>query len=285
MKYRNIGVVGAGVIGVEVAQSLAQTGHCVVLVDISEEILQRARTDIRQNIRLAALFDATLRQSSHEELLSRIELTTDHARLTGVEFVVENTTESWPVKELVYPVLDRVCPPECILAANTSAISISRLAAKTQRPDRVIGMHFMNPVPQKPVVEVVKAAHTSEETLEGAKHLLQQMGKKGIVVKDMPGFVSNRVLMLTINEAISVVQDNVAGPRDVDEIFVKCFGHKMGPLATADLIGLDTVLLTLDVLFDSYNDSKYRACSLLQRMVHAGLLGRKTGKGFFDHCV
>jgi 3-hydroxybutyryl-CoA dehydrogenase len=283
MRYRKIGVIGAGVIGMGVAQSLAQTRHLVVLVDISEGILDRARRDIGNDLKFAALFDAKVREASHSEILSHIEFTTDYDRLNEVDMVVENSTESWSVKKSIYPRLDRICPPDCIVAANTSAISITRLAATTQRADRVIGMHFMNPVPQKKVVEVVKGWHTSEETVRAARSFLDQLGKRAIVVNDMPGFVSNRVLMLEINEAIFIVQDNVATPSDVDEIFVKCLAHKMGPLATADLIGLDTVLLTLEVLYQSYVDCKYRPCPLLRQMVDAGLRGRKSGKGFFDY--
>jgi 3-hydroxybutyryl-CoA dehydrogenase len=285
MRYKKVGVIGAGVIGVGVAQSLSQTGHSVVLIDIAENILDRARTAIANNIKFAALWDAKVRESSHSDILSRIEFTIDYDSLKDVDILVENITESWSAKESAYPRLDQVCRQDCILAANTSAISITRLAATTGRPDRVIGMHFMNPVPQKTVVEVIKGWHTSEETVEGARCFLQQMGKRAIVVKDMPGFVSNRVLMLTINEAIFTVQDKVASANDVDEIFVKCFAHRMGPLATADLIGLDTVLLTLDVLYQSYGDSKYRACPLLRQMVDAGLWGQKSGKGFFDYSV
>jgi 3-hydroxybutyryl-CoA dehydrogenase len=280
---REIGVVGAGTIGVGVAQTLAQTGHRVVLVDVAGDILDRARRDIGQGLRLAALFDAGMRRESHPEILSRITFTTDYDRLRDAELVVENSTEDWSVKEAVYPVLDRICRAECVLAANTSAVPIGRLAALTTRPDRVIGMHFMNPVPRKPVVEVIKGRDTSEETVRTARSLLDRLGKRAIVVNDRPGFVSSRVLMLTINEAVFVVHENVAPPGDVDDIFVSCFAHKMGPLATADLIGLDTVLRTLDVLTESYSDGKFRPCPLLRQMVGAGLLGRKTGKGFFEY--
>src|ERR1700761_8354320 len=214
MKYRRIGVVGAGVIGVGVAQNLAQTGHGVVLVDISEDILYRAQKDISNGLKAAALFDAKVREASHSEILERIEFTTNYDRLNQVDFVVENSTESWSIKESIYPRLDRLCRSDCILAANTSAISITRLAATTQRPDRVIGMHFMNPVPQKVVVEVIRGWHTSEETVQAASVCLRQLGKRAIIVNDMPGFVSNRVLMLAINEAIFTVQDKVASPAD-----------------------------------------------------------------------
>ncbi|WP_433364820.1 3-hydroxyacyl-CoA dehydrogenase family protein [Streptosporangium sp. CA-115845] len=283
MEYPNIGVIGAGTIGTEVAQSLAQAGHLVVLVDIETEILDRARCDIGKNLKYASLFDAKVRETSHADILSRIDFTTDYRRMAEVGLVVDNSTESWPIKEAVFRQLDRTCPPDCILAANTSAISITRLAGTTQRPDRVIGVHFMNPVFRKAVVEVVKGWHTSDATVEAVRCFLGGLGKRAIVANDMPGFVSNRVLMLAINEAIFVVQDRVATPADVDEIFVKCLAHEMGPLATADLIGLDTVLLTLDVLYESYRDGKFRACPLLRQMVDAGLHGRKSGKGFFDY--
>lgn len=283
MKYKQIGVIGAGVMGVGVAQNLAQTKHRVILVDINDDILDKAKEEIKKNLKFAALFDKDVRDCNHAEILENIEFTKNYSRLRDVDFIVENSTEKWSVKEAIYPRLHEVCPPDCIFAANTSAISITRLAAKTGRPDKVVGMHFMNPVPQKPTVEVIRGWHSSDQTIQAAKDFLHQMGKQAIVINDMPGFVSNRVLMLTVNEAIFLIQDNVATAKDVDEIFIKCLGHKMGPLATADLIGLDTVLFSLDVLYESYRDSKYRPSPLLTKMVAAGLYGRKSGKGFFDY--
>lgn len=283
MKYRRVGVVGAGVIGVGVAQALAQTGHSVVLVDISSAILDRARRQIGNNLRFSTLLDAGLRGANHSEILSRIVFTTDDSQLADVGLVVENSTERWSIKEPIYRSLDQICRPECILAANTSAISISQLAGVTRRADRVIGMHFMNPVPHKAVVEVIRGVQTSDATVQAATAFLDGLSKRAIVVGDMPGFVANRVLMLAINEAISVVHDTVATPSEVDDIFVNCLAHRMGPLATADLIGLDTVLLTLEVLDESYGGGKYRPCPLLTQMVGAGLRGRKSGKGFFDY--
>jgi 3-hydroxybutyryl-CoA dehydrogenase len=223
------------------------------------------------------------RAADPDEVLSRIELTTDYQALEGAEFVIENVTEKWEIKRDVYPELDRICPERCIFSANTSAISITKLASLTQRAPQVLGMHFMNPVPMKNMVEVIRGYHTSGHTIEMAQALLAQMGKEGIVVNDSPGFVSNRVLMLTINEAIFVVQDQVAPAVDVDRIFKTCFEHKMGPLETADLIGLDTILLSLEVLYESFNDSKYRPCPLLKKLVDAGLLGRKSGQGFYSY--
>lgn len=283
MKFKQIGVIGAGVMGVGVAQTLVQNNHRVVLVDVSDAILEKAHSEIEKNIRFAALFDKNIRGLNHEELLARIDFTQDYQRLSEVDFLVENATEKWEIKKNLYPKLHDICPCECVFAANTSAISITRLASKTGRADKVVGMHFMNPVPQKPAVEVIKGWHTSEQTIEDAKSFLGQMGKQAIVVNDMPGFVSNRVLMLTINEAVFLIQDKVATPKDVDDIFIKCFGHKMGPLATADLIGLDTILYSLAVLYESYNDDKYRPSPLLKQMVDAGLHGRKNGQGFFEY--
>jgi 3-hydroxybutyryl-CoA dehydrogenase len=170
-----------------------------------------------------------------------------------------------------------------VFAANTSAIPITRIASVTRRASKVLGIHFMNPVPMKTTVEVIRGYHTSDHTIDLAKTLLEQMGKKGIVVNDSPGFVTNRVLMLTINEAICLLQDRVATAEEIDTIFRDCFGHKMGPLETADLIGLDTILYSIEALYDSFNDSKYRPCPLLKKMVDAGLYGRKNSRGFYNY--
>lgn len=283
MKIKTVGVVGAGVMGVGVAQNLAQTGHDVVLLDVSDTILERARSEIARNVRFHGMLTGQRGGPSAAEVMARITFTVDYAPFSGCDFVVENATEKEPIKREIFPVLDRVCPEHAVFAANTSCISITRIGSWTGRPDRVLGMHFMNPVPMKPVVETIRGTFTSPETIDTALTLLAQMGKEGIVVNDMPGFVSNRVLMLTINEAAWEVMDGVASAEDVDRIFVTCFGHKMGPLATGDLIGLDTILCSLEVLYESYNDSKFRPCPLLRRMVDAGLHGRKSGRGFFDY--
>ena len=274
-----VGVVGAGVMGVGVAQNLAEHGHRVILVDLSEDILARARHEIRANSRLGRLLGA----GGPPVDLELVRGTTELEELAETEFVIENVTEKWELKRAVYPRLDRVCAEDVVFAANTSAISITRLGSLTARSDRVIGMHFMNPVPMKPAVEVIRGWHTSDETVERAMALLDGLGKDGIVVSDAPGFVSNRVLMLTINEAVYLVQDRVASAEDVDRVFTSCFDHRMGPLATADLIGLDTILYSIEVLYDSFNDSKYRPCPLLKRMVDAGLHGRKSGQGFYSY--
>ncbi len=278
-----VGVIGAGIMGVGMAQNLAQTCHQVILVDVSNPILNKAKAEIRNNLRFARMLAKSAEQTSPEDVLARITLTTDYNLLKKVDFVVENVVEKWDVKKSVYAQLDTICPEHCVFAADTSCIPITRIGSATQRPDRVIGMHFMNPVPLKSTVEVIRGYHTSEETIEIAKAFLAGMGKECIIVNDAPGFVSNRVLMLTINEAICLVHDQVAPPQDIDQIFKKCFGHKMGPLETADLIGLDTILYSIEVLYESFNDSKYRPCPLLKKMVDAGLHGRKSGQGFYSY--
>jgi 3-hydroxybutyryl-CoA dehydrogenase len=283
MEFTHVGVVGAGVMGVGVAQNLAETDHNVVLVDICEEQLRKARESIRTNIRMNMFFKKNNAAGNTDLVLSRILFSTDYEQLHSSEFLIENVVEKPLIKEDVYSRIDSICREDCIFAANTSAISITRIASWTGRPDRVLGMHFMNPVPLKPMVEVIRGFHTAENTLEKARSLLTEMGKEGIVVNDMPGFVSNRVLMLTINEAIYLVQDQVACAEDVDRLFKTCFGHKMGPLETGDLIGLDTILYSLEVLYESYNDDKFRPCPLLKKMVYAGLHGRKNGRGFYNY--
>lgn len=284
--FKTVGVVGAGVMGVGVAQNLVERGMRTVLVDLSEPILAKARDAIRNSLRVAGMFRrGGASGADPEQLLAHIEFTTDYARLGAVDFVVENAVEKLAIKAEIYPRLDAVCGPDCIFAANTSAISITKLGSFTQRPDRVLGMHFMNPVPMKAMVEVIRGHHTSEESLARGRAFLAQLGKEAVIVNDLPGFVSNRVLMLTVNEAIWLVQDGVATAADVDKIFRSCFGHKMGPLETGDLIGLDTILYSLDELFSAYGDPKFRRAPLLQRMVDAGLHGRKSGEGFYKYPV
>ena len=281
MNIQVVGVVGAGVMGIGVAQNLAQTGYQVILVDISEAILENAEQEIKKNIRFQTLFNKEKKIGSPDDILKKITFSTNYKLLDSADFVVENVTEKWDIKKEVYAQLDAICPERTVFAANTSAIPITRIASATKRPNNVIGMHFMNPVPMKSMVEVIRGYHTSEATIEIAKSFLAQMGKECIIVNDSPGFVSNRVLMLTINEAIFLLQERVASASDVDKIFKTCFGHKMGPLETADLIGLDTILLSIEVLYESFKDSKYRPCPLLKQMVEAGLYGQKSKQGFY----
>lgn len=282
MAYDVVGVVGAGVMGVGVAQNLAQTGHRVVLVDIADPVLERAKQEMKNGLRALSLFNKKAAVDA-KEVMERVRFTTDYELLAESDFVVENVTEKWPLKKEVYARIDAICRPEIVFAANTSAISITRIGSATRRAPKVVGMHFMNPVPMKPMVEVIRGFHTSEETIGEAKRFLAEMNKECIVVEDSPGFVSNRVLMLTINEAVFLLQERVASAAEVDRIFKTCFGHKMGPLETADLIGLDTILYSIEVLHESFNDDKYRPCPLLKKMVDAGLHGRKSGRGFYPY--
>jgi 3-hydroxybutyryl-CoA dehydrogenase len=276
-----IGVVGAGVMGVGVAQNLAQVGYDVILVDKSEEILAEARTVIARNCRMSRLMGGPALDP--EAILAKITTAVGVGALEKASAVIENVTENWEIKQEVHRELDEVCPPETIVIVNTSAIPITRVAAVGRHPERVIGVHFMNPVPAKPVVELIPGFHTSEATVERTRELLHAMGKKEVDVKDASGFISNRVLMLTINEAAFLVYEGVATAEAVDEVFRGCFGHPMGPLETADLIGVDTILYSVEVLYEHYADSKYRPCPLLKQMTDAGLHGRKTGRGFYTY--
>jgi 3-hydroxybutyryl-CoA dehydrogenase len=269
--------------GAEIAGVLAQSGLRVTLVDISDTALDRARVAITHSARLRRMLVPAATHETLSDLQGRVTCSTDYESLASVDFAIENVTEQWDAKQLAWRALDRYVPEHCVMAANTSAISITRIASLTCRQERVLGIHFMNPVSLKPTVEVIRAFHTSDVALDTATELLTRLGKRYVLVADMPGFASNRVLMLTLNEAIWLVHDRVAAHADVDELFRSCFGHKMGPLETADLIGLDTVLLSLEALHDAFCDSKFRPCPLLRQMVDAGLHGRKTGRGFYTY--
>jgi 3-hydroxybutyryl-CoA dehydrogenase len=276
-----MGVVGAGVIGIGVAQNLAQAGHDVILVDVSTEVLDRARAEIERNCRASRLLGGSTVDSG--EILAAITFAVEPGALAKAEIVIENITEDWAAKRALYREMDEACGADTVFIANTSAIPITRLASATNRPDKVVGVHFMNPVPHKRVVELIPGVHTSAETLERTRTLLADMGKKAVQVSDACGFVANRVLMLTINEAAFVIYEGIADAAAVDEIFRGCFGHPVGPLQTADLIGVDTVLRSIEVLYEHFADSKYRPCPLLRQMTEAGLHGRKTGRGFYTY--
>ncbi|MBY0207127.1 MULTISPECIES: 3-hydroxyacyl-CoA dehydrogenase family protein [Paenibacillus] len=276
-----VGVIGAGIMGCGVAQNLAQSGLEVVLLDVSEKILQESRERITNDLRFRSLFNSSEILEASDSIMQRIHFGTDYSLLRDVDFVVENATENWEVKREIYTIIDDVCKEECIFMINTSCISITKLAALTKRADKVIGTHFMNPVAVKRAVEVIKGYHTSNSCIHAVEKFMRRINKEIIIVNDYPGFVSNRISHLFINEAAFVVQDQVALPEDVDAIFRKCYGHAMGPLETGDLIGLDTVVHSLNILYESYQDSKFRCCPLLKKMVDAGLYGRKSGQGFY----
>ena len=280
MEFRRIGVLGAGNIGIGVATDLVLHGVSTVLVDISEDILKRAQIEVLNNVRVAPMFLKTLPRTTRDEALQRMVLTTDLKDVASCDFIIENVTEDWDVKKPLYEKLDRIAPSEACFGANTSCISITQIGGATRRPANVVGIHLMNPVHLKPTVEVIRGFHTSDGTVDTLLQLFSLLDKDAILVQDLPGFVSNRISHLFMNEAAFVLQDSVATADKIDLIFKKCFGHKMGPLETADLIGLDTVVRSLDVLYESFQHPKYRCCPLLRKLVHAGCLGRKTGKGF-----
>ncbi len=282
MNIQTVGVIGAGVIGTGLAHNVAENGLDVILVDIDENALKNAKTEIHKNLKYYKMFHKK-KPINTAEIIQRIKFTSNYNILGEADFIVENASEEWQVKKFIYPKLDNICRGDVVFAVNTSCIPITKTAVLIHNPKRVIGMHFMNPVPLKDCVECIHGYHTSQETIAIAKKFLQKLGKHGIFVNDSPGFVTNRVLMLTINEAVYLVQEGTATPKDIDNLFRQCMGHKMGPLETADLIGLDTILNSIQVLYDCFNDNKYRPCPLLKKMVDAGVLGRKSKKGFYDY--
>ncbi|SDM25231.1 3-hydroxyacyl-CoA dehydrogenase family protein [Allokutzneria albata] len=276
-----VGVVGAGVMGSGVAQTFAQAGHEIVLIDNDRDALAKALNAIELNARMSRMMGGPA--VDHEQVLARITSGTDLGLLAEAHIVIENVTENWEIKKAVWLELEATCKAETIFVANTSAIPITKLASLTKRPAQVAGVHFMNPVPMKPAAELIKGYHTTPETIETVRDLLTSAGKRGIDVNDASGFVSNRVLMLTVNEAAYLVYEGVASAETVDDVFRSCFGHPMGPLETADLIGVDTILYSVEVLYEHFADSKYRPCPLLKQMTDAGLHGRKSGKGFYTY--
>jgi 3-hydroxybutyryl-CoA dehydrogenase len=279
---RTIGVVGAGTMGHGIAQVSAQSGYEVLLVDVVPEALERGRTQIGKGYeRLVA--KGKLSAEDRDQALGRLRTAGDLGALAAADLVVEAVVERLEVKTKVLSELDRVCPAQTILATNTSSISITRLAAATSRPEKVIGMHFMNPVPVMQLIEVIRGLATSQETWDAVEAASRKMGKTPVEVHDAPGFVSNRVLMPMINEAIFCLYEGVGKPEAIDEVMKLGMNHPMGPLALADLIGLDVCLDILRVLQQGFGDPKYRPCPLLVKMVDAGRLGRKSGRGFYEY--
>jgi len=277
-----VAVLGAGTMGNGIAQVFAQGGHVVCLSDVAGAALERARAQIDRSLGKLAE-KGKVSAADRTASLERIEFTRDLADVTASDLVVEAVVEKLEVKRELFAELDRITKPGTILASNTSSISITRLGAATKRPDKVIGMHFMNPVPLMALVEVIRGQATSDETTGTVMDLSRALGKTPVEVNDFPGFVSNRVLMPMINEAIFAVYEGVAEPEAIDEVMKLGMNHPMGPLTLADFIGLDVCLNILEVLHEGFGDPKYRPCPLLKRMVAAGWLGRKSGRGFYSY--
>jgi len=279
---KKIGVVGAGTMGNGIAQVCAMTGYQVIMRDVTLELTEKGLNTIRKSLDRMVKKGAI---SAEEKgaTLSRVQLTEKLEDLKDIDFAIEAVTENIGVKEEAFKTLDSLCPPRVILASNTSSISITKIATFTKRPSQVMGMHFMNPVPVMKLIEVIEGLQTSQETSDLVVKLSEKLGKVPVVIKDSPGFVSNRVLMPMINEAIFALYEGVGSPEAIDTIMKLGANHPMGPLTLADLIGLDTCLYILQVMYDSFGDPKYRPCPLLVKMVDAGYLGRKAGKGFYNY--
>jgi len=282
MEIQRVGVVGAGTMGNGIAHVFARSGHAVVLCDVEQRFLDRALETITRNLdREVAKNKITAADKA--ATIGRIVPVLNRTKLADCDFVVEAATEKFAIKAEIFRDLDRICRPEIILASNTSSISITKLAALTQRPEKIIGMHFFNPVPVMKLVEVIRGLATSNETFHTVRDLALKLEKTPVEVNDAPGFVSNRVLMPLLNEAMYAVLEGVATPEAVDEVFKLGMAHPMGPLALADFIGLDVCLDIMRVLQDGFGDPKYRPCPLLIKMVDAGWLGKKSGRGFYKY--
>ena len=282
MNIQRVGIIGAGTMGNGIAQIFARAGYSVVLCDVEQGFLNRGLETIIRNLDREVTKDK-ISGEDKESTLRRIDPVTDRAKLAECDFIVEAATEKIEIKTEIFRDLDRVARPEVILASNTSSISITKLAALTKRPEKVIGMHFFNPVPVMKLVEVIRGLATSAETFSETRDLSLKLGKTPVEVNDAPGFVSNRVLMPLLNEAMYAVMEGVATAEAVDEVFKLGMAHPMGPLTLADFIGLDVCLDIMRVLQDGLGDPKYRPCPLLIRMVDAGWLGRKSGRGFYRY--
>ena len=282
MDIKRVAVVGAGTMGNGIAHVFARSGYAVILCDVEQQFLERGLATITKNLdREVAKNKITSEDKA--SALQKIEPVTERAKLADCDFIVEAATEKFEIKTEIFRDLDRLARPEVILASNTSSISITKLGALTKRPDKVIGMHFFNPVPVMRLVEVIRGPATSRETFATVRDLSGKLDKTPVEVNDAPGFVSNRVLMPLVNEAMYAVMEGVATPEAVDEVFKLGMAHPMGPLTLADFIGLDVCLDIMRVMLDGLGDPKYRPCPLLIKMVDAGWLGRKSGRGFYQY--
>ena len=279
---QKIFVVGAGTMGSGIAQVFAENGFDVIIRDVDIKFVERGLGVIENNLK-RSVEKGKITEEEKNKVLGRIKGTVDINEAKDVDFVIEAAIENMEIKKQIFKELDNVCKEGTILATNTSSLSITEIASSTARPEKVIGMHFFNPVPVMKLVEVIKGMKTSSETFNTVKELAQKLGKTPVEVNEAPGFVVNRILIPMINEAIGVLADGVASASDIDEAMKLGANHPIGPLALSDLIGNDVVLAIMDTLYSEFNDSKYRPHPLLRKMVRAGLLGRKIGKGFFEY--
>nr|WP_321464928.1 3-hydroxybutyryl-CoA dehydrogenase [uncultured Desulfobulbus sp.] len=282
MEVQTFGVIGAGQMGNGIAQVAAASGLSVIMNDIKSEFVERGLANISKNLQ-RNVDKGKLGAEERDAILSRITLSTDIKDMAGADFVVEAASENETIKFKIFETLEEVCAPHVILASNTSSIPIGRIASHTKRPDKVIGMHFMNPVPVMKLVEVICGLATSKETLDTTLDLTRRMEKTPAQSNDFPGFIANRILLPMINEAVFCLYHGVGTKEDIDTVMKLGMNHPMGPLALADLIGLDTCLAIMETLHEGLGDSKYRPCPLLRQYVEAGFLGRKSGKGFYSY--
>ncbi len=282
MSKDNIGVIGAGTMGHGIAQACAVTGYDVIMHDVTQDRLDQGLGAVRKSLgRL--LSREKIDQQTHDAALGRIRTTTEINAMADRDLVIEAATENMAVKVEIFQALHAACEAETILASNTSSLSLTKLAAASGRPDRVVGVHFFNPVPLMALVEIIRALQTSNDTYTRVEALARDLGKTPVSVKDSPGFVVNRMLVPMINEAVFVLSEGLAAAEEIDAAMKLGAGHPMGPLTLADMIGLDVCLWVMNVLHEEFGDSKFRPCPLLKQMVDAGYLGRKTGRGFFDY--